>query len=486
MKYTLTSLWMTGNLNDFTVRPFQRKILKAVESGSEIGITMPRGNGKSTFASAIALSRVMLEENREVVVVSGSYGQSRSVMKQCRALIPNEHDHKEWRFRDSPNEQSIRNLSTGGLIRSISSKPNRAHGLIPDLILADEPAQWQASDADKMHEILKTTLGKNDCKLIVFGTRPTNRDHFFSRMLDDSLVEVIDFGAPLNADPLCESTWKSANPLWRFAPNLRKQIRREAEQARNDPQALAAFKQLRLNQGTEFHIDNLVCTAEAWSELEREDVEIGNGYILGVDLGSGSAMSAVAAYDTRTSGLDALAMFGNKPTLTERSMKDGSDGAYERMVKRGELVVSDSAVPDPSDLLRLAIERWGTPRAIVSDRWRIAEIRDAVRKHKLRSELISRGMGYRDGSSDLRVFRNAILDGRLRVQSSLLLSYAVGGARLIIDPAGNAKLGKNAQGGRRARHKDDALSAAILAVAVGERSKNKRAKFRVIDRVAAI
>ena len=42
-------------------------------------------------------------------------------------------------------------------------------------------------------------------------------------------------------------------------------------------------------------------------------------------------------------------------------------------------------------------------------------------------------------------------------------------ARTISDPAGNAKLAKGPQGGRRLRARDDAAAAAVLAVSAGVR-----------------
>ena len=45
----------------------------------------------------------------------------------------------------------------------------------------------------------------------------------------------------------------------------------------------------------------------------------------------------------------------------------------------------------------------------------------------------------------------------------------MGEARTVSDPAGNSKLAKGAEGGRRERAKDDAVAAAILAVGVGRR-----------------
>ena len=50
---------------------------------------------------------------------------------------------------------------------------------------------------------------------------------------------------------------------------------------------------------------------------------------------------------------------------------------------------------------------------------------------------------------------------------------AVAEARCVMDPAGNAKLAKQVEGGRRLRARDDAAAAAILAVAAGSRRASR-------------
>ena len=47
-----------------------------------------------------------------------------------------------------------------------------------------------------------------------------------------------------------------------------------------------------------------------------------------------------------------------------------------------------------------------------------------------------------------------------------------------MDPAGNAKLAKRAEGGRRSTARDDAAAAAILAVAAGARRAKPARRLR--------
>ena len=54
---------------------------------------------------------------------------------------------------------------------------------------------------------------------------------------------------------------------------------------------------------------------------------------------------------------------------------------------------------------------------------------------------------------------------------SRLMRKSLADARIVTDPAGNSKLAKRGEGGRRGAAKDDAVAAAILAVASGDRAR---------------
>ena len=85
-------------------------------------------------------------------------------------------------------------------------------------------------------------------------------------------------------------------------------------------------------------------------------------------------------------------------------------------------------------------------------------------------EVIPRGQGYKDGADDVRRFRAAVAlshvvpAGRLHLLDSGVLEAVV-----VTDVAGNSKLAKGAEGGRRQKLRDDVAAAAILAVAHGTR-----------------
>ena len=92
-------------------------------------------------------------------------------------------------------------------------------------------------------------------------------------------------------------------------------------------------------------------------------------------------------------------------------------------------------------LLQAALERLGRPSRVVADRWREAELRDALEGAGVPPAAFSaRGMGFLDGAADVRAFRKACADGRVVPAPSLLLRSAMAEARTVSDPAGHCQV----------------------------------------------
>ena len=250
-------------------------------------------------------------------------------------------------------------------------------------------------------------------------------------------------------------------------PDLLAAIQREAAEARVDPAMLASFNALRLNLGTEDTEQSFLLDADMWTRIEgnaaRDDRPV-----WGVDLGTSAAMSAVSAFWPGSGRLEALCAFPHVPSLAERGLRDGVGRLYVQGQRRRELIQAGEHAVDVQALIAAAVQRFGAPVAIASDRWREAELRDALTGAGCPvAALALRGQGSKDGAEDVRAFRRACAEGRVVPVPSLVLTSAMGEARTVSDPAGNAKRAKGVEGGRRMRAKDDAAAAAILAVSLG-------------------
>ena len=456
-------------------------ILGAFDVTGPAALSVGRGNGKSALVAGIACAVLdpagpLHGNRRECVVVASSFEQSRVIYEDVLAFLRARYDLSDrevWRVQDSSNRAIIEYRATGARVRCIGSDPSKAHGLRPALALLDEPAQWDTAKSERMLAAIRTGLGKTPrSKMIALGTRPADDSHWFSKMLEDSgTADYSQLHAVSTGDnPFSKVAWRKANPSMDHLPSLEKEIRSEATLARKDPSMLAAFEALRLNAGISDTVQSTLLDVGTWERIEGNDAEREGRCFWGVDLGTTAAMSAVAAYWPATKRLEVLSAFPNEPDLGERGLRDGVGRLYIEGFNLGELIQTGGAAVDIGELISAAKDRFGPPAGIAADRWREGELKDALKAARVpltRFEL--RGMGWKDGAEDVRGFRRACLEGDVMPVESLILASAMAFARVVMDPAGNSKLSKNTQGGRRLKARDDAAAAAILAVGLAVR-----------------
>ena len=469
----------------FELLGWQKRFLSgAFGQSGDAACSMARGNGKSTFAAAIACSAVdvggpLVAPMAETLIVASSFDQGLlNFRHMLHFLAPTFSKHGtgpggRFRIQDSANRATIMDRQTGAMVRVLGSDPRRLHGAAPKLLMLDECAQWPAERVRPMLSALKTSLGKIPAsRALWLGTRPSLPDHPFQRALDGHGVGFrLCYAANKDDPPFQRRTWKRANPGLDHFPDLAAVIRQEAKDAKRDESAMQMFRALRLNQGVSDTTVSVLVDADTWRGAEAlpEPATAADEYVLGLDLGQNQAMSAAAAY-FRDGALQAMACFPQIPSLAERGLRDGVGDAYQKMAARRELFTAGRRVSDIPALLRECHKRWGRPVAITCDRWRLAELKQHLEVTSFPlAELVERGQGFKDGGQDVRDFRAAVLGDHVRPAQSLLLRSAMAEARVTGDPAGNWKLSKSVQGGRRANARDDACAAAIVAVAVGYR-----------------
>ena len=464
----------------FAVLPWQARFCRgAFRPGvATAALTVGRGNGKTTLVAGIAAATLdgpLAVERGETILCASSFEQSRIGFEHILAFLgPQLRDRARWRVWDSAQLARVENRETGARVRCIASDPRRAHGLAPVLCLLDEPAQWPPATSERMLAALRTAAGKlPESRLVALGTRPADEGHWFAKLLAGGADYAQSHAARRRDPPFWRRTWRKANPSLDALPDLEAAIRAEAVAAKRDPALLAAFEALRLNLGTSDTEVAVLLDARLWLEAEGIAARAGPS-VWGVDLGTSAAQSAVAAYWPESGALEVLAAFPRVPDLRKRGRADSVAGLYLECARRGELLTLGERATDVPALLAAALSRFGRPARVVSDRWREAELRDALDAARIpEAGFELRGMGFKDGAADVRAFRRAFSEGRVAPAPSLLLRSAMAEARTVSDAAGNAKLAKGSQGGRRLRARDDAAAAAILAVAAGARQPAK-------------
>ena len=406
----------------------------------------------------------------EAACFAASFGQARAAIgEQAMAFLGGKAQLRKdgMRVEDNSNRFVIENDS-GAKLSVIAADARRAHGR-PGLVIAllDEPAQWPPNVSDKLLAAITTSGGKQTgFKVIALGTRPSDPEHWFSRWLDGGCDYAQVHSAGEDEVPFNARTWAKANPSMRYFPALRKAIKDDAKRAKEDAGQLAQFKALRLNLGVSEVDRAMLLDAGVWASCMSDNPPERIGpCIWGADT-STTAMSALAAFWPLSGRLEVFAAFPEHPSLRERERLDRVGGnVYQRLFTAGELIACGPRIVDVPELLQRALQRFGPPAVIVSDRWREAEVRQSLGAAGFPAcEFVTRGMGFKDGAADVRAFRAAAIDGRIKAPVSPLLTWALSGAVTMRDPAGNEKLAKLTR-----RHRDDAAAAAILAVAEGTR-----------------
>ena len=467
----------------FRVLAWERAFLTAWQkTRGDSALSLARGQGKTALAAAICCAVVdpagpLHGRNFEVVAAASSFSQARIIYEDVLSLLAPKIQaggtgkRGEWRVQDSANRATLEHRPSGARVKCLGSDPRRMHGLRPKLVIADELAQWEPSRIHKALTALRTSLGKvPGSRLLAIGTRPDDDAHPFQRMLDGIGVSLAVTYAVDDPERLTWGEIAKANPSLRAFPDLRARIAVELADAKRDPSLLAGFVSLRMNAGTADTVEAVLIAASTWKRIEVKEGTVRRPYVLGIDLGGTAAMSAAAGYALYGGAVDAFAVFPEVPDLAARGKSDGVDRLCLDMHARGELEIAGKFTADPAGLLRLALERWGRPVAIVADRWREGELREALDGARFPfADLVLRGQGFKDGGADVRAFRTACVDGRVHPRPSLLLRSAMSEARTVANPAGDSKLAKGSEGGRRKRGRDDAAAAGILAVAEGTR-----------------
>ena len=185
-------------------------------------------------------------------------------------------------------------------------------------------------------------------------------------------------------------------------------------------------------------------------------------------------MTGAALYFPNTFSLIMYGFFPQFPTIPEREKRDSCKGNYSRMLQQGQLFIKGERTVCVKGVLKFIYDRF-SPQYLVADRYKRSELLDQLDACNLNPTVVWRGQGYRDGGQDVRLFRRAALEGRVKTKNLFGSSWQMATVRTSSDPSGNEKIDRMK---RKQNAKDDLIVSAVLSVAQGERLRpslrNKR------------
>ncbi|MCV7365478.1 terminase large subunit domain-containing protein [Mycolicibacterium neworleansense] len=245
------------------------------------GVAMPRGNGKSSLAAALAVWVLMTGRGVTVDVIAVDERQAGIIFSMAAKFIAR---NPELECRVTAYKDHLVVPGTESEMTCLPGTPAALEGRDPTLCIVDEGGRV----LPEAYEVVALASGKQrESTVLVLGTpgpRPDNvlaqfRDHALNRPDDISqvYVEISAAGFESHATD-CEHCWKLANPA------LDDFLYRDALAALQPPKMSEShFRRVRLVQWVTDN-ENPFVTADTWDAIATgEQVPDGANVVIGLD-----------------------------------------------------------------------------------------------------------------------------------------------------------------------------------------------------------
>lgn len=431
-------------------------------------LSAPRKNAKSASIASLILACLVGPLRRpglQIVAVSLSANHAESLRKATLAIAT----ASALPGLETRTRPPLIRTADGSEARYLAATNVAALGSDLDVGVCDEVGAWP--DRGLYDAMLGSVTARNG-RVLAISTRYDDSAGLvaeYERLaaVDDSTVCHVH-AAPDGADPFSESAILVANPAVGDGIKSLDATLALARQAQLEPARQSAYLASELNLPAEPSAQTALSIRDYESGLvDVEPDPVGPVYV-GLDAGGSNSMTALACFWPECGLLRVTAALPGIPALADRDKADAANGLYERLIQTGELRVYDASKVVPLDRFIVDALAGVDPASIygvAADRFRQSEVEHALYAAGLPHEPDWRGMGFRDGSEDLRLFQQSWLRGHVvHRRDGLLLQSAIAESALVADPAGNFKLDR-----RRSRGKVDALVASVLAVSCAVR-----------------
>ena len=488
---TITSGIFAGK--PFELRAWQRQIIEAIYATDASGrrikrqvlLTIPRKNGKTQLAAALALCHLVgpeAEQRGQVYSAAADRKQAALILRELVAFVRADKKLSD-RIIIREHSKTLEDVVTGSTYEALSSDAKKAHGLNVSFAVLDELAQWPKRD---LYDALTTGgAARAEPLFVVISTQSHDKNHVMSELVqygrrvlagtitDATFLPVI-FAAPDDADPWLPATWHACNPALGDFRSLA-EMQSAADQAKALPAREPSFRLLYLNQPVDASARFL--NKRDWDACKGE---IGGGplfgtsglskqrCILGLDLSATTDLTALAAWFPQTH--DLMCWFWMPAdNLEEAERRDHVP--YRLWAKQGYIETTPGRAIDKN----FVVHRLGeltkdyAVQFCAADRWRLDEIRRLMVEAGIKIELVEHGQGWRDMGPAIDAVETAVLRRELRHPGHPVLDMCVANAVTVSDPTGARKLVKERTTGRI-----DGLIAATMAIGAAVKTAPKK------------
>jgi phage terminase large subunit-like protein len=445
-------------------------------------VSMGRKNGKTALVAMLVLAHLVGPEarrNGQIFSAAQSRDQAGIVFSLASKMARMSQelcDPNLVTVRESRKE--LFSPLTGCTYKALAAEAGTAYGISPVLVIHDELGQVRGPRSE-LYDALETAMGAQEEPLsIVISTQaPTGLD-LLSLLIDyvktnaDALTKLVLFEADEQLALDDPKTWALANPALGDFLN-QAEVKGLAEKAIRMPSFESAFRNLHLNQRVSA-LAQLFSLSVWEANGDKPDLEaFGDGPVYGgLDLSGQQDLTALVLVAEGPPGKWNVWPHFWTPadTLRDRAMRDRQP--YDQWVKQGLLTAVPGVTIDYAFVAQRIAElsRQCKLKQIRFDRWRIEELKAALKAIGAAVPLEEAGQGFRDMAPALDALETVALQGRMRHGMQPVLTMNAANAIVTTDPAGNRKLDKSKAIGRI-----DGMVA--LAMAVAAATSNVRPNF---------
>jgi len=416
---------------------------------------LPRGNGKTTFTSALALLHLIGPEREaagQVMCAAADREQAAICFNSAhRMILQSKQLLRVTRVKESVRE--ILHKSSASKLKAISRDSRTKHGMSISFLSADEVHAWKDRD---LWDVLRSSMLKREQPLTMVTTTAGHGRESFAwdlydyaskvaagDVVDDTFLPIL-FQADPDDDIYDPAIWRKANPAIVSGFTSTDYFETMAERARESSAERRIMEQLHLNLWQDGHTDPWV-ELDVWDEgaddFTLEALELHPCWI-GVDLSSTGDLTAVVAV-WRVEGEFFVVpwLYVPEDALDRRERRD--EAPYRTWVDDEAMYATPGAVVDYDvieDRIRSLCERFDV-REISFDRWHA----DAIKNHLIAESrpIVDCGQGFATMSGLSKATESALLQRQVRHLGNPVLRWCMANVRMDMDAAGNIKPAKN-------------------------------------------
>lgn len=412
-------------------------------------IEVPRGNGKSSLSSGVALYCLLAdkEPGAEVYSFATTRDQAGIVFNDAKRMVQQTASLRSH-FGVEVLSHALYVPKTNSTFQAKSADGSTLDGLNTHLAVVDE---LHAHRTRAVYDVVETSLGKRvnslmwvittagfDTSGICYEARTMVRNVLNRSVVDESQFGII-YGLDEGDDWKSLAALEKANPNWGVSvmPEVVTSLQKKAIAI---PSAAGNFMTK--------HLDVWCSAASGWmnmpawnkcarEELRREDFE-GEPCYIGLDLGSKSDMTAKVLMFPREDrdGRTYFVTFADF-YLPSRAIETSPNSQYRGWVEQGLIRVTEGAMTDfnvVEEDIREDLSRYSV-QSIAYDPWQATQLISSLEDSE--APLVECRMTVQQISEPMKTLEALVLDGRIQHDGNPCLTWMMGNVVAKVDAKDN-------------------------------------------------